>query len=56
MGETQCEHGSLQGACPLCEANAEIAALRAKVEQLRAYLQDSIRAETSGDIFLVKKT
>lgn len=55
MGETQCEHGSLQGACPLCEANAEIAALRAKVEQLRAYLQDSIRAETSGDIFLVKK-
>lgn len=31
----QCEHGSLARTCPLCEANAEIAALRAEVERLR---------------------
>lgn len=30
----QCEHGSLAGTCPLCEANAD--ALRAEVERWRA--------------------
>lgn len=27
----QCEHGSLARSCPLCEANAEIAALRTDI-------------------------
>lgn len=51
----QCEHGSLARSCPLCEANAEIAALRAEVERLRGHLQDSVRAETSGRQLTVRE-